>query len=119
MARKLFGTDGVRGLAGEFVSAELALALGRAATSHTGAARPRVVIVRDTRESGEMLQSALAAGVSSAGGGALPAGGEVAAVSAGGRIRLGRRGSAPGGRAADARRTLAAGALRPGSRRRG
>src|SRR2546423_13173168 len=74
MARKLFGTDGVRGLAGEFVSAELALALGRAATSHTGAARPRVVIVRDTRESGEMLQSALAAGVSSAGGEALPAG---------------------------------------------
>jgi len=74
MARKLFGTDGVRGLAGEFVSAELALALGRAATSHTGAARPRVVIVRDTRESGEMLQSALAAGVSSAGGEALLAG---------------------------------------------
>src|SRR5204862_266303 len=74
MARKLFGTDGVRGLAGEFVNAELALALGRAATSHTGAARPRVVIVRDTRESGEMLQSALAAGVSSAGGEALLAG---------------------------------------------
>jgi len=74
MARKLFGTDGVRGLAGEFVSAELALALGRAATSHTGAARPRVVIVRDTRESGEMLQAALAAGVSSAGGEALLAG---------------------------------------------
>src|SRR6476619_3417700 len=74
MARKLFGTDGVRGLAGEFVSAELALALGRAATGHTGAARPRVVIVRDTRESGEMLQAALAAGVSSAGGEALLAG---------------------------------------------
>src|SRR5436190_7806073 len=74
MARKLFGTDGVRGLAGEFVSAELALALGRAATSYTGAARPRVVIVRDTRESGAMLEAALAAGVSSAGGDALLAG---------------------------------------------
>ena len=32
MARKLFGTDGVRGVAGEFLSAELALALARAAT---------------------------------------------------------------------------------------
>ena len=32
MARKLFGTDGVRGVAGEFLTAELALALGRAAT---------------------------------------------------------------------------------------
>jgi phosphoglucosamine mutase len=68
---RLFGTDGVRGVAGELLNAELALALGRAATAHTGAARPRVLIVRDTRESGEMLQSALAAGVSAAGGEAL------------------------------------------------
>jgi phosphoglucosamine mutase len=71
MARKLFGTDGVRGLAGEFLTAELALALGRAATEQTGAERPQVVIVRDTRESGEMLEAAVAAGVSSAGGDAL------------------------------------------------
>ena len=35
MARKLFGTDGVRGVAGEFLTAELALALGQAATRHT------------------------------------------------------------------------------------
>jgi phosphoglucosamine mutase len=68
---RLFGTDGVRGVAGDLLSAELALALGRAATAHTGAARARVLIVRDTRESGEMLQSALAAGVSAAGGEAL------------------------------------------------
>jgi len=61
MARKLFGTDGVRGLAGEFLTAELALALGRAATEQTGAERPQVLIVRDTRESGEMLEAALAA----------------------------------------------------------
>jgi phosphoglucosamine mutase len=74
MARKLFGTDGVRGVAGEFLTAELALSLGRAATRHTGAERPQVLIVRDTRESGEMLQAALAAGVSSAGGDALLAG---------------------------------------------
>ncbi|HLM86444.1 MAG TPA: phosphoglucosamine mutase [Solirubrobacteraceae bacterium] len=71
MARKLFGTDGVRGVAGAFLSAELALALGAAATRGTRASRPQVLIVRDTRESGEMLQAALAAGVSAAGGDAL------------------------------------------------
>jgi phosphoglucosamine mutase len=71
MARRLFGTDGVRGVAGEFLTAELALALGRAATHQTGAERPQVLIIRDTRESGEMLQAALAAGVASAGGDAL------------------------------------------------
>jgi phosphoglucosamine mutase len=71
MARKLFGTDGVRGLAGEFLTAELALALGRAVTEQTGTERPQVLVIRDTRESGEMLQAALAAGVSSAGGDAL------------------------------------------------
>jgi phosphoglucosamine mutase len=71
MTRKLFGTDGVRGVAGEFVTAGLALALGRAATHLTQAERPQVLIVRDTRESGEMLQAAVAAGVSSAGGDAL------------------------------------------------
>jgi len=68
MARKLFGTDGVRGVAGEFLTAELALALGRAATRQIGSERPRVLIVRDTRESGDMLQAAVAAGVSAAGG---------------------------------------------------
>jgi phosphoglucosamine mutase len=71
MTRKLFGTDGVRGVAGEFLTAELALALGRAATRNTGVERPQVLVVRDTRESGEMLQAALAAGISSAGGDAL------------------------------------------------
>jgi phosphoglucosamine mutase len=71
MARKLFGTDGVRGIAGEFVSAELALALARAATALTDSERPQVLVVRDTRESGEMLEAAVAAGVSSAGGDAL------------------------------------------------
>src|SRR5271166_6134028 len=71
MARRLFGTDGVRGLAGEFLSAELALALGRAATRQTDAERAQVLIIRDTRESGEMLQAAVAAGVAAAGGDAL------------------------------------------------
>jgi len=72
--RKLFGTDGVRGEAGTFLTAELALALGRAATASLEAVRPQVLIVRDTRESGPMLESALAAGVAEAGGDALLAG---------------------------------------------
>jgi phosphoglucosamine mutase len=71
MTRKLFGTDGVRGVAGELLSAELALGLAQAATRLTRAEHPRVLIVRDTRESGEMLQAAVAAGVAAAGGEAL------------------------------------------------
>jgi phosphoglucosamine mutase len=70
-SRKLFGTDGVRGEAGTFVTAELATALGRAATASLEAARPQVLIVRDTRESGPMLEAALAAGIAAAGGDAL------------------------------------------------
>ncbi|HYN50100.1 MAG TPA: phosphoglucosamine mutase, partial [Thermoleophilaceae bacterium] len=68
---KLFGTDGVRGIAGDFLTAELATGLGRAATRMTAAEAPQVLIVRDTRESGEMLEAALAAGVASGGGHAL------------------------------------------------
>jgi phosphoglucosamine mutase len=71
MARKLFGTDGVRGVAGEKLTAELALALGRAATEQAGGEGRRVLIIRDTRESGEMLEAALAAGVAAAGGDVL------------------------------------------------
>ncbi len=75
MARQLFGTDGVRGRAGHFLTAELALSLARVAVSRTGGiGHPRVLIVRDTRESGEMLESAIAAGVAAAGGEALLAG---------------------------------------------
>ncbi len=74
MARQLFGTDGVRGRAGDFLTAELALSLARAAVAHAQTERPQVVIVRDTRESGEMLESAIAAGVTAAGGDALLAG---------------------------------------------
>jgi phosphoglucosamine mutase len=74
MARLLFGTDGVRGRAGHFLTAELALALARTAVARAGGHRPQVLIVRDTRESGEMLESAIAAGVTAAGGDALLAG---------------------------------------------
>ena len=78
MARRLFGTDGVRGVAGEILTAELTLSLGRAATARAAAARgdgqderPRVLVIRDTRASGEMLEAAVAAGVAAAGGVAL------------------------------------------------
>jgi phosphoglucosamine mutase len=71
MARKLFGTDGVRGVAGELLTAELALALAQAATRQIDGKRPQVLVIRDTRESGEMLEAAVAAGVASAGGDAL------------------------------------------------
>jgi phosphoglucosamine mutase len=71
VARKLFGTDGVRGVAGEFLTAELSLALARAATQRAEAGKPRVLVIRDTRESGEMLEAAVAAGIAAAGGEAL------------------------------------------------
>src|SRR6516165_12165331 len=74
MARHLFGTDGVRGRAGHFLTAELALKLARAAVTRIEADRPQVLIIRDTRESGEMLESAIAAGVAAAGGDAWLAG---------------------------------------------
>jgi phosphoglucosamine mutase len=74
MARQLFGTDGVRGRAGHFVTAELALKLARAAVNRLEAERPQVLIIRDTRESGQMLESAIAAGVAAAGGDAWLAG---------------------------------------------
>ena len=73
-SRKLFGTDGVRGEAGTFLTAELATSIGRAAAASLGKDRPQVLIVRDTRESGPMLESALAAGIAAAGGDALLAG---------------------------------------------
>ena len=75
--KKLFGTDGVRGPVGEVLTPELALALGRATAAEIEAERPQVLIVRDTRESGHMLESALASGMAAAGadvflGGVLP-----------------------------------------------
>jgi phosphoglucosamine mutase len=71
LGRRLFGTDGVRGVAGTVLTAELALSLGRAVTVQSPARRPQVLVIRDTRESGEMLEAALAAGITSAGGDVL------------------------------------------------
>ncbi len=66
MARRYFGTDGVRGVVGEFITPELVERLGRAAALWTGAAK--VFVGRDTRASGVELEEAFARGVVSAGG---------------------------------------------------
>ncbi|MEI2417516.1 phosphoglucosamine mutase [Orrella sp. JC864] len=71
--RKYFGTDGVRGeVGGPVINAEFALRLGYAAgrvlaREHASRGRPRVLIGKDTRLSGYMLESALEAGLSAAG----------------------------------------------------
>ncbi len=71
-ARTLFGTDGVRGVANEPpMTPELALALGRAVTHVAGRGKrhaPRVIIGKDTRLSGYMLETAIASGICSMGG---------------------------------------------------
>jgi phosphoglucosamine mutase len=64
---RLFGTDGVRGVANLDLTPELALRLGRAAGHVLGGPGHSVVIGRDTRRSGRMLESALAAGLCSVG----------------------------------------------------
>ncbi len=74
---RYFGTDGVRGIANETLTPQFALELGRAVGSELataqmplspdGSARPLVVIGRDPRRSGAMLESALAAGLCSVG----------------------------------------------------
>jgi phosphoglucosamine mutase len=66
LARRYFGTDGVRGIVGEFLTPELVERLGRAASLWTGAAK--VFVGRDTRASGVELEEAFARGVVSAGG---------------------------------------------------
>jgi len=74
---QLFGTDGVRGVANTELTPELALGLGRAVVRtlrEEGVVRPRLVVGRDPRASGEMLEAALIAGICSAGGDAVPLG---------------------------------------------
>jgi phosphoglucosamine mutase len=72
MARKYFGTDGVRGIVGEELTPELVERLGRAATLWVGGGA--VLIGRDTRGTGPELERAFASGVASAGGHAVLAG---------------------------------------------
>ena len=67
---RLFGTDGVRGVANQTLKPEVAFGLGRAAGAYFkkgSEGRPRMIIGRDTRLSGEMLEAALAAGITSVG----------------------------------------------------
>ncbi|MGH8871654.1 MAG: phosphoglucosamine mutase, partial [Acidimicrobiia bacterium] len=76
--KPIFGTDGVRGVAGSELTPELALAIGRAAGSYLRGGP--VLVGRDTRRSGEMLSSALQAGFHAVGidtvdVGVLPSGG--------------------------------------------
>jgi phosphoglucosamine mutase len=72
--KKLFGTDGVRGVANRDLTPDLVLALGRAAGLVLAPSGGRVVIGRDTRLSGPMLEAALVAGLCSAGAEVLRAG---------------------------------------------
>jgi phosphoglucosamine mutase len=74
---RIFGTDGIRGEANADLTPELALALGRALVTvltEEGSKRPSVLIGRDPRWSGEMLDAALTAGITSAGGDAISVG---------------------------------------------
>lgn len=66
---RLFGTDGVRGVANQDLTPELAFKLGRAG-AHVltdGHSKPRILIGKDTRVSGDMLEAALSAGITSVG----------------------------------------------------
>ena len=76
MTRRWFGTDGIRGVANVDLTPELALRAGRAAAAVLGnGGRPaRILVGRDTRVSGPMLEGALSAGIASAGGIAVLAG---------------------------------------------
>ena len=75
---RLFGTDGVRGLANADLTPELALSVARAAAGvladRDGTTRPVAVVGRDPRASGEMLEAAVVAGLTSVGAEVLRAG---------------------------------------------
>ena len=73
---RLFGTDGVRGIANKELTPELAFNLGKAGTFvlEKNAARPVIVIGKDTRVSGDMLENALTAGILAVGGNVIKAG---------------------------------------------
>ncbi len=74
---KLFGTDGIRGVVGETLTAELAYQVGRAVTTvltESLGRKPIITIGKDTRISSDMLESALMAGICSVGGDVMPFG---------------------------------------------
>lgn len=74
---KIFGTDGARGAANVELTPELLLGLGQALVTvlhESGETRPSILVGRDPRWSGEMLEAALVAGITSAGGDAIDLG---------------------------------------------
>lgn len=74
---RLFGTDGVRGVANKELTPELAFEIGQAGAyvlTETGGDRPRILVGRDTRISGDILEAALVAGICSVGAEAVIAG---------------------------------------------
>lgn len=74
---RLFGTDGVRGIANADLTPELTYLLGRAGAyylARTSGRRPQLVVGRDTRASGELLEAAVVAGICSAGADCLRVG---------------------------------------------
>ena len=74
---KLFGTDGIRGIAGQTLTAELAFHVGQAVAAvltEKKGSRPLVTIGKDTRISSDMLEAALMAGICSVGGDVMPLG---------------------------------------------
>lgn len=75
---KLFGTDGIRGVANRELTAELAFKTGQSGayvlTKETKNKRPRILIGKDTRKSGDMLEAALTAGLCSVGAKVIPLG---------------------------------------------
>ena len=74
---KLFGTDGIRGVVGETLTAELAYRVGQAITivlTEQKGSAPTITIGKDTRISSDMLESALMAGICAMGGSAMPFG---------------------------------------------
>ena len=71
---RLFGTDGVRGVANTELTCEMAMMIGRAAAmvlEKYGSHRPKIIIGKDTRISSDMLEASLAAGICSVGADAI------------------------------------------------
>lgn len=74
---KLFGTDGIRGVVGENLTADLAFRVGQAVSTvleEEKGIRPLILLGKDTRISSDMLESALMAGICSVGGDVMPVG---------------------------------------------
>lgn len=76
MGTRLFGTDGVRGIANQDLSCELAMQIGMAGAQvlTSEVHNPRILVGRDTRRSGDMLAAALMAGICSVGGDVIDVG---------------------------------------------